>query len=409
MKKTIRDYDLVEKKVIIRVDFNVPMKDGVITDDNRIIESLKTIRYAIENGAKTILMSHLGKVKSQEDKDKRTLKPVAARLSELLNREVKFVSVTRGEELENAINSLEAGQVLLMENTRHEDFVDGVEVKRESKCDEDLGIYWASLGEIFINDAFGTAHRAHASNVGIASNLPNGVGFLVEQELKQFEKVLENPERPYTVILGGAKVEDKINVIKNLVVSADHILIGGGMMFTFLKAKGYEIGKSLCQDEHLDFCREMLEKYPSKIILPVDCICGKELSDNTNVRACLVEDIREDEMGLDLSMLTLQLFEPYVNNSKTIMWNGPLGAFEYKAFADGTKKACAMLAELTKAGVTTIIGGGDTAAAAIKFSGKEAFTHISTGGGASLELLEGKELPGIAVIMDNKINEKKSK
>lgn len=410
MKKTIRDYDLVGKKVIMRLDFNVPMKDGIITDDNRIIESIKTIQYAIDNGAKVILMSHLDKVKSQEDKNKKTLRPVALRLEEILGRKVNFVPATRGIELETEINNLQPGEVLLMENTRHEDFVDGVEVKKESKNDSELGLYWASLGDIFINDAFGTAHRAAASNVGIAEHLPNGVGFLIEKELNEFEKVLENPERPYTVILGGAKVADKINVIKNLVTKADHILIGGGMMFTFLKAKGYEIGKSLLDEESLDFCREMLDKYPDKIILPVDCICGKEFSEDTNIRACRVDDIHEDEMGLDLSLLSLQLFEPYITNSKTIMWNGPVGAFELEPFADGTKKTCSMLAELTKKGVTTIIGGGDTAAAAIKFAGKNAFTHISTGGGASLELLEGVELPGIKIMMEaDEYNGKKAK
>ena len=396
MKKTIRDYDLEGKKVIIRVDFNVPIKEGIIKDDNRIVESLRTINYAIEHGAKVILMSHLGRVKEEADLAKNNLEPVSKRLAELINKEVVFVNATRGEELETAINNLQNGDVLLMQNTRYED-LDG---KKESKNDPELGAYWASLGEIYINDAFGTAHRAHASNVGIASILPNGVGFLIEEELNAFDKVTNNPVRPYTVVLGGSKVSDKIEVIQHLVETADNILIGGGMMYTFLKAQGYEIGKSLLEEDFIDFCKEMLEKYPNKIILPVDCICGKKLSNDTNVRACKIDDIHEDEMGLDLSMLTFGLFSQYVNESKTIVWNGPVGAFEYEKFADGTKALCEALANLTKEGVTTIIGGGDTAAAAIQFGYKNSFTHISTGGGASLELLAGKELPGIEIMME---------
>ena len=396
MKKTIRDYDLEGKKVIIRVDFNVPIKEGIIKDDNRIVESLRTINYAIEHGAKVILMSHLGRVTEEADLAKNNLEPVSKRLAELINKEVVFVNATRGEELETAINNLQNGDVLLMQNTRYED-LDG---KKESKNDPELGAYWASLGEIYINDAFGTAHRAHASNVGIASILPNGVGFLIEEELNAFDKVTNNPVRPYTVVLGGSKVSDKIEVIQHLVETADNILIGGGMMYTFLKAQGYEIGKSLLEEDFIDFCKEMLEKYPNKIILPVDCICGKKLSNDTNVRACKIDDIHEDEMGLDLSMLTFGLFSQYVNESKTIVWNGPVGAFEYEKFADGTKALCEALANLTKEGVTTIIGGGDTAAAAIQFGYKNSFTHISTGGGASLELLAGKELPGIEIMME---------
>lgn len=391
MKKTIRDFDLNNKKVIIRVDFNVPIKEGTITDDNRIIESLKTINYAILHGAKVILMSHLGRVKKEEDKITNSLEPVAFRLSELLGKEVIFVSETRGALLEEEVNKLESGQVLLMENTRFED-LDG---KKESENDEELGSYWASLGDIYINDAFGTAHRAHASNVGIASHLPNGIGFLIEKELENLESAIKDPERPFTVILGGAKVSDKIGVIKNVAEKADYILIGGGMMFTFLKAQGYEIGKSLVDEENIEFCKEMMAKYPNKIILPVDCICGKELSNDTFIRAALISDIHEDEMGLDLCLKTMELFASYLKDSKTIIWNGPVGAFEYDRFAEGTISLCDFLSKLD---AKVIIGGGDTAAAAIKFGYKDAFTHISTGGGASLELLEGKELPGISII-----------
>ena len=394
MKKTLRDFDLNNKKVIIRVDFNVPIKDGEITDDNRIVESLKTINYCLDKGAKVILMSHLGRVKTEDDKLTNTLEPVAFRLSELLGKEVVFVDETRGELLEREINNLSSGEVLLMENTRFED-IDG---KKESGNDEELGAYWASLGDIFINDAFGTAHRAHASNVGIASHLPNGIGFLIEKELDNLESAVNNPDRPFTVILGGSKVSDKIGVIENLVEKADYILVGGGMMFTFLKAEGYEIGKSLLDTESIDFCKDMLNKYPNKIILPVDCVCANELSDESNVRIAKISDIHEDELGLDISSGTIDLFSTYLTTSKTIIWNGPVGAFEYDKFKDGTLNLCELLSKLD---AKVIIGGGDTAAAAIKFGYKDKFSHISTGGGASLELLEGKELPGI-VIIDNK-------
>lgn len=393
MKKTIRDYDLKGKKVIIRVDFNVPIKDGNITDDNRIVESLNTINYAIENGAKVILMSHLGRVKSIEDKETNTLEPVAFRLSELLGKEVIFVDETRGSLLEEEINNLHDGQVLLMENTRFED-LDG---KRESGNDPDLGAYWASLADIYINDAFGTSHREHASNVGIAANLPNGIGFLIEKELDNLELAIDNPDRPFSVILGGSKVSDKIGVIKNLVNKADYILIGGGMMFTFLKALGYEIGKSLLDEESLEFCKEMLDKYPNKIILPVDCVCATELSDNVETRVCKINNIQDNEIGLDISYGTIDLFKTYLNDSKVVVWNGPVGAFEYDKFAFGTKSILELLSNLDS---KVIIGGGDTAAAAIQFGYKDSFTHISTGGGASLELLEGKKLPAIEIIED---------
>ncbi len=393
MKKTIKDFDLNNKKVIIRVDFNVPIKDGVITDDNRIVESLKTIKYAIENGAKVILMSHLGRIKTIEDKEKNTLEPVATRLSELLGKQVKFVNATRGHLLEEAINNLNSGDVLLMENTRFED-LDG---KKESGNDAELGKYWASLGDIYINDAFGTAHRAHASNVGIASNLENGIGFLIEKELENLDLAVNQPNRPFTVLLGGSKVSDKIGVIENLVHKADYILIGGAMMFTFLKAQGFEIGKSLLDTDSLEFCQKMLDEYPNKIILPVDCVCGNELSENANVRICKIKDIKPDEIGLDISHGTIDLFSTYINRSKTIVWNGPVGAFEIDKFAEGTKMLCELLAGVD---ANVILGGGDTAAATINFGYKDSFTHISTGGGASLELLEGKDLPGISVISE---------
>lgn len=381
--KTIRDFDLNNKKVIIRVDFNVPIKDGIITDDTRIKESLKTINYAIENNAKVILMSHLGRIKEGSDKLKNTLKPVSIRLSELLNKQVIFIPNTRGSELENAINNLNNGDVLLMENTRFEDLPD----KKESKNDEELGKYWASLGDIYINDAFGTAHRAHASNVGIASNLESGIGFLIEKELDNLLPAINNPSKPFTVILGGAKVSDKIGVIENLVKKADYILIGGGMAFTFLKAKGMEIGKSLLDEESIDFCKKILSENESKIILPIDVV--------TELKECFITDITKDETGLDIGSKTVKLFKQYLDNSKTIIWNGPVGMFEEDRYSNGTKGICEILKNIN---ATKIAGGGDTASAVKNFGYEEVFTHISTGGGASLELLEGKVLPGIDII-----------
>ena len=381
--KTIRDFDLNNKKVIIRVDFNVPIKDGIITDDTRIKESLKTINYAINNNAKVILMSHLGRIKEESDKLKNTLKPVSIRLSELLNKQVIFVPNTRGEELEEKINNLQSGDVLLMENTRFEDLPD----KKESKNDEELGKYWASLGDIYINDAFGTAHRAHASNVGIASNLESGIGFLIEKELDNLLPAINNPSRPFTVILGGAKVSDKIGVIENLVKKADYILIGGGMAFTFLRAKGMEIGKSLLDEESIDFCKKILSENESKIILPIDVV--------TELKECFITDITKDETGLDIGSKTVKLFKQYLDNSKTIIWNGPVGMFEEDRYSNGTKGICEILKNIN---ATKIAGGGDTASAVKNFGYEEVFTHISTGGGASLELLEGKVLPGIDII-----------
>lgn len=391
MKKTIRDFDLNEKKVIIRVDFNVPIKGDVITDDNRVRESLETINYAVSNNAKVILMSHLGRVKTEADKETNTLEPVALRLSELLDKEVIFVDETRGDILEEEVNNLKAGEVLLVENTRFED-IDG---NKESGNDPELGKYWASLGDIYINDAFGTAHRAHASNVGIATNLPNGIGFLIEKELNNLEKAITNPERPFTVILGGSKVSDKIGVIENLVKVADHILIGGGMAFTFLKASGLPIGASLLDAENLDFCKKMLDEHEDKLILPTDIVCSTSITEGSKSRECFINDIKENEIGLDIGHGSIKLFKEILTTSKTVVWNGPVGMFEQEAYAGGTKELCEVLSQID---ATTIIGGGDTASAAINFGYKEKFSHISTGGGASLELLEGKVLPGIDII-----------
>lgn len=387
MKKTIKDFDLNNKKVIIRVDFNVPIKDGIIKDDNRIVESLETINYALSNNAKVILLSHLGRIKEESDKSKNNLEVVAKRLSELLHKDVIFAPTTRN--LESYVESLKIGEVLLVQNTRYED-LDG---KKESGNDQSLGAYWASLGDIFINDAFGTSHRAHASNVGIASHLPSGVGFLVEKELKAFWPVLNDPARPFTVILGGAKVSDKIGVIKELVEKADYLLIGGGMAYTFLKALGKDIGSSLLDSESLDFASEMLNKYSNKIILPVDHVCASSISDDVPVE--VLDEIKG--IGLDIGPKTIELFKSYLLKSKTIVWNGPVGYSELEHFSKGTKALCEIIASTS---AYTVVGGGDTVAAVIKMGYKNKFSHISTGGGASLELLEGKKLPGIEIIDD---------
>jgi len=391
--RTIRDFDLKDKKVIIRVDFNVPIKDSIIEDDNRIKQSLETINYAIEHDAKVILLSHLGRIKEEKDKEKNTLEPVALRLSELLDKEIIFVEETRGKILEEEINNLKSGSVLLVENTRFED----LNGKLESSNDLELGKYWASLGDIFINDAFGTCHRAHASNVGIASNLPSGIGFLVEKEVQMLENAINNPKRPLTVILGGAKVKDKIGVIENLVEIADYILIGGGMAYTFLSACDINVGKSLKDEENIQFCKTMLEKYPDKIILPIDTVNAKEIKESANTTQCFIKDMKDDDIGLDIGHSTVKLFKEYLIDSKTIIWNGTLGYSEIEEFSHGTKEICEILKNMD---AIKIIGGGDTAAAIINFGYKEYMTHISTGGGASLEFLEGKCLPGIKIISE---------
>ncbi|HAC1811634.1 TPA_asm: phosphoglycerate kinase [Listeria monocytogenes] len=393
-KKVVTDLDLKDKKVLVRVDFNVPMKDGKITNDNRIVAALPTIEYILEQNGKAILFSHLGKVKTEEDKEGKSLRLVAARLSELLGKEVKFVPTTRGPELEKAIDELKDGEVLLFENTRFED-IDG---KKESKNDPELGKYWASLGDVFVNDAFGTAHRAHASNVGIASNLESAAGFLMEKEIKFIGGVVDNPARPLVAILGGAKVSDKIGVIENLLTKADKVLVGGGMTFTFMAAQGQEIGKSLLEADKVELAKGLLEKAGDKLVLPVDAVVSKEFSNDAPFHTVDADKMPADEMGLDIGQATIDLFTKELQGAKTVVWNGPMGVFELSNFAKGTIGVCEAIANLTDA--TTIIGGGDSAAAAMDLGFADKFTHISTGGGASLEYLEGKELPGVASISD---------
>lgn len=391
MIKTVKDIDIDNKKVIIRCDFNVPIKDGVIVDDNRIVASLETINYVLSKNAKVILLSHLGRIKEKEDLLKNNLEPVSKRLSELLNRNVVFVPYTRGEQVEEAVRRMKNGDVILLQNTRYEDLDD----KKESSNDSELAKYWASLADVFINDAFGTIHRAHASNVGIASFLECGVGFLVEKEINAL-KILDNPERKYAVILGGAKVSDKIGVIDNLVTKADYILIGGAMAFTFLKAKGYNIGKSLLDEERINYCKEVLEKYSDKIILPLDVITSKIPNDSTLAIEKRVEEIDDDDIGYDIGSSTVSLFKDILKTAKTVVWNGPLGLYEIPRYRQSTMDILSFLAISDS---KTIIGGGDTAAAVSDNNElKKKIYHVSTGGGATLEYLEGKTLPGLRVL-----------
>lgn len=393
-KKVVTDLAVAGKKVLVRADFNVPMKDGEITNDNRIVQAMPTIEYLIENNAKVVLFSHLGKVKTEEDKAKLSLRPVATRLASLLNKEVKFVPETRGEELEEAINALKDGEVLVFENTRFED-VDG---KKESKNDPELGKYWASLGDLFVNDAFGTAHRAHASNIGVASHLESAAGFLMDKEIKFIGGAVDEPQRPFVAILGGAKVSDKIGVIENLLEKADKVIIGGGMAYTFAKAQGKEIGGSLLEADKLDLAKELMARAGDKLILPIDATIASGFSNDAVEGTVSMDEIPADMQALDIGPETIKLFEKELKGAKTVVWNGPMGVFEFENFAKGTIGVCEAIAKLDDA--TTIIGGGDSAAAAMQLGYADDFTHISTGGGASLEYLEGKELPGVASISD---------
>lgn len=390
--------DLKGKKVLVRVDFNVPIKDGVIGDDNRMTAALPTINYIIDNGGKAILFSHLGRVKNEEDKKTLTLKPVAKHLAELLNKPVTFVPVTRGAQLEDAINNMKDGDVLLVENTRFED-LDG---KKESGNDPELGKYWASLGDVYVNDAFGTAHREHASNVGIASNMKAAgkkaaAGFLLEKEIKFLGNAVDNPEHPFVAILGGAKVSDKIGVINHLIDKADKIIVGGGMAYTFYAAKGIKIGNSLVEKDKIELAKEIMEKAGDKLVLPIDNVCAEKF-DNDAPSKVIEGDIPDGYMALDIGPKSVEEFENVLKDAKTVVWNGPMGVFEMPNFAKGTLEIGKFLGTLKDA--TTIVGGGDSTAAVKKLGVADKLTHISTGGGASLEYLEGKTLPGIAAVSD---------
>ena len=395
-KLTVIDVELKGKKVLVRVDFNVPIKDGVITNDNRITAALPTIKYILEQGGRAVLFSHLGRVKEEADKAGKSLAPVAKALSEKLGQDVVFPGTTRGAELETAINELKDGEILLVENTRFED-IDG---KKESKNDPELGKYWASLGDgIFVNDAFGTAHRAHASNVGISANVDKAVaGFLLENEIAYIQEAVEAPERPFVAILGGSKVSDKIGVIENLLSKADKFIIGGGMAYTFLKAQGYEIGTSLVEDDKLDLAKELLEKAAGKLILPLDHKVANAFAGYTEVKETADQNIPAGFMGLDVASKTIADYNTQLEGAKTVVWNGPVGVFENPDFQAGTVGL--MEAIVKQPGVKSIIGGGDSAAAAINLGYADKFSWISTGGGASMELLEGKVLPGLAALTE---------
>ena len=401
-KKSVTDLSVEGKKVIVRVDFNVPHKGDVVTDDNRIVAALPTIKYLLEKNAKVILLSHLGKIdykktpeEIEEAKKKNCMCIVAKKLQEYLpDNKVIFVNATRGEELENAINTMNNGDVVLMQNTRYE--------KGESKNDEELGKYWASLGDLYVSDAFGSVHRAHSSTVGIPTYLPSAAGFLIEKELKFLGDAVENPVRPFVGILGGAKVADKLKVISNLLEKCDTLIIGGGMAYTFLKAQGKEVGKSLVDNDSLDYCKEMMakaEQLGKKLLLPVDTVVcpgfPEPIDGPVETEVVDSDAIPADKEGLDIGPKTAELFANEVKNAKTVVWNGPMGVFENPTLAAGTNAVAKALAETDG---TTIIGGGDSAAAIKQLGYADKVSHVSTGGGASLEFLEGNGLPGVDVI-----------
>ncbi len=384
MKKTIKDYQYEGKRVIIRCDLNVPIKDGKITDDTRIKESLESINYLIDHQARIIILSHLGKIKTEEDKLTNSLYPVYEKLKSYLNTNVYFSNQTRGDNLEGLVKKLQNGEVLLVENTRYEDYPD----KLESSCDEELSSYWASLGEIFINDAYGTTHRAHASNVGIAKLLPNAIGFLVEREINKIDEVLNENTHPYTLVMGGKKVSDKTLVIDNLIKTCDNLLLGGGMCFTFLKAKGINVGASIVDDDNLEYCRELLTKYSDKIILPLDIVTKDNLIKD-------IDNLTDNDAGYDIGPKTIELFNNILQRSKRVIINGPMGVFEEKPFDNGTKSIYQTLKDNH---IKTLVGGGDSAASVNLLGFTNDFFHISTGGGATLEYLSGTPLKAIEVI-----------
>ncbi len=402
-KLTVSDLELSGKKVLMRVDFNVPIKAGVIGNDNRIVAALPTIKYVLEHGGRAILFSHLGRIKSEDDKKDLSLAPVAKRLGELLGQEVKFVPQTRGAELEAAIADLKDGEVLMVENTRFEDVADGQEVKNESKNNDELGKYWASLGDdIFVNDAFGTAHRAHASNVGISANVSQAAaGFLMEKEIKFLGDAVANPVRPFVAIIGGAKVSDKIEIVKSLLEKADKVIVGGGMAYTFDAAKGYKIGNSLFEADKVELAKELMAEAGDKLVLPVDSVAADAFSNDAKTEVVdAAAGIPDGYMGLDIGPKSVKLFQDTLDGAKTVVWNGPMGVFEMPNFAKGTLAIAEELVKVTENGGTTIVGGGDSTAAVQQLGVADQLSHISTGGGASLEYLEGKELPGIAAITE---------
>ncbi|MFC7394566.1 phosphoglycerate kinase [Scopulibacillus cellulosilyticus] len=391
-KKTIRDVELNGKTVFCRVDFNVPLENGEITDDTRIRAALPTIQYLSENGAKVILASHLGRPDGQVKEELR-LDPVAKRLSDLLGSAVVKTDEVIGDEVHTAASNLKPGDIMLIENVR---FHPG-----EKKNDPELAKAFADLADIYVNDAFGAAHRAHASTEGVAHHIPAVAGFLLEKELEILGKAMENPERPFTAIIGGAKVKDKIGVIDNLLDKVDNLIIGGGLAYTFIKAMGYEVGKSLLDEEKIDLAKSFMEKAEQKGVnfyTPVDVVVADDFSEDANIKVVPIEDIPSDWEALDIGPKTVEKYAEVIRSSKLVVWNGPMGVFEKDAFAKGTKGIAEALANAD--GVYSIIGGGDSAAAVEKFDLADKMDHISTGGGASLELMEGKTLPGVAALND---------
>ena len=393
-KKSVEDLNVAGKKVLVRCDFNVPMNDkGEITDDIRIKSALPTINYILDNGGKAVIMSHLGRPKG-EAKPEFSLRPISVRLSELLGKEVVFADDDNvvSQKTKDIVNNMKPGDIVLLQNTRYR--------SEETKNGEEFAKELASLGDVYVNDAFGTAHRAHASNVGVSKLLPSAVGYLVKKEIDIMGKAMANPEKPFIAILGGAKVSDKIGVIENLLDKVDTIIIGGGMVFTFLKAKGLEIGTSLIEEDKVELAKEILKKAKEKnvnFLLPTDVVVAREFKNDTEFKTVDVENIPSDMMGLDIGEKSVKLFSDAIKNAKTVVWNGPMGVFEMSNFANGTMEVAKAMAESS---AVTIIGGGDSAAAVEQSGLDDKMTHISTGGGASLEFLEGKELPGIQAIED---------
>lgn len=384
MYKTIKDIDLKDKTVILRVDYNVPMKDRVIVDDTRIVKSLDTIKYLLNNNCKIVILSHLGKVKTDDDRIKNSLRPICIRLAELINQKVIFV-----EDYLNAkkvVKKAENKSIIMLENTRWYDYPD----KLESKCDKEFTEFLASLGEIFINDAFGTIHRKHASNYGISSLLPSAIGYLVEKEINELNK-LNNPNKPYVVILGGSKVSDKTLLVEKFAKDADYVLIAGGLSLTFLKALGCSIGNSKCEDDLLEFCLDIIRRYKDKIVLPIDFVCNSSFTD-TKGETYIIGEIPSDQMCLDIGPKTIDNFKKYLKDSKTILWNGPLGVYEFKNYQTGTKEILNFIKDINS---YKVLGGGDIVSACNNLGFNKYINHISTGGGATLSFLQGDELPGL--------------
>jgi 3-phosphoglycerate kinase len=387
-KRSVRDLDVGGKRVLVRVDFNVPVKDGEVTDDTRIRRALPTIRYLLQEGARPVLISHLGRPKGEPD-PKYAMDPVAARLHELLGEPVEKLDATVGPEVEEALDDWDGRGVVLLENSR---FYPG-----ETKNDPGFADQLAALADLYVNDAFGAAHRAHATTVGVAEWLPAAAGLLMEEEIDYLDKVLEDPERPFVAILGGAKVSDKLGVIRSLLGTADSLLIGGAMGFTFFEAQGYEIGDSLVEEDYLEEAKRLMEEAGDRLVLPVDVVVADAMEDGAESETVASGGIPSGKMGLDIGPQTVALFEGHISGASTIFWNGPMGVFEIDAFAKGTEGVARAVAE---SGATSVVGGGDSVAAVNKLGLEDRMSHISTGGGASLEYVEGKELPGIAVLPD---------